>query len=288
MRSVCPSPPSCLHRVTARTLTLAQRGPQCQVGQNWGAAWPAGRDLAGIQARPGCILQGWRPQVMCSLRGGEGSVGTYLTLAQPVSRAPWTLSSPVERLWPLPCVAGHGMCSPERRDGRCQPGGCWGLGLRQLQEGAYSPSPGVDAVPAVLRVAPEPLVLPCALGGPSYPLPMLSSGGCHGETRPAAWSLDLSLPCPWRGLDPSTCPLGQACDSPHCVLQRSGESLETGDWIHWPLQSSQLECPQPPALFAARSGLLESRSPSTQLVVPSDGSSSEEQRDGPGPGSVRV
>ena len=45
------------------------------------------------------------------------------------SQCSWTLSSPVEGLWPLPCVAGHGMCSPERRDGRCQPGGCWGLGL---------------------------------------------------------------------------------------------------------------------------------------------------------------
>lgn len=129
------------------------------------------------QARPGCVLQGWRPQVMCSLCGGEGSIGTCLTLTQPVSQAPWTLLSLVEGLWPLPCVAGHGMCSPERRDGRCQPGGCWGPGLRQLWEGAYSPAPDVAAVPAVLRVAPEPLVLPCALGSPLYPLPVLSSGG---------------------------------------------------------------------------------------------------------------
>lgn len=177
---------------------------------------------------------------------------------QPVSQAPWILSSPVEGLWPPPCVAGHGMCSPERRDGRCQPGGCWGLGLWPLREGAYPPSPGVAAVPAVLSVAPEPLVLPCALGGPSHPFPMSSSGGRHGETRPATSSLYLYLPCRWRGLDPGTCHLGQARDSPHCVLQRFGESLEAGDWTHWPLQSSQLECPQPPALFPARSGLLES------------------------------
>ena len=49
---------------------LPTGAPQCQVGQNWGAARPAGRDLAGIQARPGCVLQDWRPQVMCSLCGG--------------------------------------------------------------------------------------------------------------------------------------------------------------------------------------------------------------------------
>lgn len=100
MRLCAPSPPSCLHRVTARTLTLAQRGPQCQVGQNWGAAWPAGRDLAGIQARPGCILQGWRPQVMCSLPWGRGPAGTYSTLPSlshvgpGLCRHPWSVCGP--------------------------------------------------------------------------------------------------------------------------------------------------------------------------------------------------
>ena len=69
--------------------------------------------MSEFQARPGCILQGWRPQVMCSLRGGEGSVGTYLTLAQPVSQAPWTLSSPVEGLWPLPWVTA---CALQREE----------------------------------------------------------------------------------------------------------------------------------------------------------------------------
>ena len=50
---------------------------------------------------------------MCSLRGGEGSVGTYLTLAQPVSQAAWTLSSPVEGLWPLPWVTA---CALQREE----------------------------------------------------------------------------------------------------------------------------------------------------------------------------
>ena len=113
---------------------------------------------------------------------------------QSVSQAPWILSSPVEGLRPPPCVAGYGMCSPERRDGRCQPGGCWGLGLWPLREGAYPPSPGVAAVPAVLSVALGPLVLPCALGGSSHPFPMSSSAGRHGETRPATWTYPFPVP----------------------------------------------------------------------------------------------
>ncbi|CAN0569812.1 unnamed protein product [Rangifer tarandus platyrhynchus] len=166
---------------------------------------------------------------MCSLCGGEGSVGTCLPLASlsrrppGFCRHPWRVCGP-RLAWQVTA------CAPRREEtaGVSQPGGCWGLGLWPLREGAYPPSPGVAAVPEVLNVAPEPLVLPCALGGPSHPFPMSSSGGRHGETRPAASSLDLSLPCPWRGLDPSTCHLGQACDSPHCVLQNLGKAWRQG------------------------------------------------------------